>query len=867
MLVICVGLFAVPGTAEQAAVVDCTGSWYLVYVDVTIGEMTLDPDGSYLMTLYSQNNRIEGSWTQENATVTLTPRDSNPSSYTFDGVQLIPDGFNISFAIRRDPGRITDSQLNDYVASNVLPEGVSEAEMKEIIQEIYDVSDPGTEPDETFRDFDGVWTNGADGYLTIWGKNVTGAFPVSGELQTGYYGDPGEWTREGNTLINTDGTILVLKSDGSMLCSENSGTYHFTRIFEQSAVSTGAPAGKFTGDWKGIGVLIADASGTTVYAPIAGYDLKVKKDRIYTLFENTVSEYPYDVVPGSGTLSYADADNQKAAYALYQDGTLRWALSDTMTVVFRAAGKDEAVSLYTVTGPVYVPAGASAAYTVTEKIGQRTFTWSAEGDGVAIDPETGVLTVAAETAVDTPFTITAAPSDGDEAVTLAGSVCSGVSGLETSETVFLSYARGFGVPVFDSLGTPSKTEDKANSSITYHYETDGLKIDENCAFIRLEAYADAAEYYRQIAEKLKTQGTYQDLTEKTADIDGYPVYLMNFTTAVTETATETAGFIYAIRENTILVMTLVCAAEGEIPARMTVNDLETVAKQIAFDPEKAPVRKADGELSVSARGNPETLQAGKSITFTAAFANANAVKKDKADTVVWTVADPATGEAPEGITVSDKGAVSADREITEKKSFEVIASSPVFGTRASWPMTAEPVIRKLTAEQAKVVLYIESDDSADIRIHAEPDIALEEIAWTVRPSRIAEVIPGEGGTAVLKPLETGNGTLTAKEPGGKSTEIDVSVVKPVQTVELTMSGDPVPGGTVRFTADVQPKDAGRKKTEWALDVGEEIATVDENGRVRIKKETPAGTVITVTCTANGAKEPVVQSARIEVAEK
>ena len=120
---------------------------------------------------------------------------------------------------------------------------------------------------------------------------------------------------------------------------------------------------------------------------------------------------------------------------------------------------------------------------------------------------------------------------------------------------------------------------------------------------------------------------------------------MNFTAAVTETATETAGFIYAIRENTILVMTLVCAGEGEIPARMTVNDLETIAKQIAFDPEKAPVRKADGELSVSARGNPETLQAGKSITFTAAFANANAVKKDKADTVVWTVADPATGES------------------------------------------------------------------------------------------------------------------------------------------------------------------------------------------------------------------------------
>ena len=339
------------------------------------------------------------------------------------------------------------------------------------------------------------------------------------------------------------------------------------------------------------------------------------------------------------------------------------------------------------------------------------------------------------------------------------------------------------------------------------------------------------------------------------------------TATATETATETAGFIYAIRENTILVMTLVCAAEGEIPARMTVNDLETIAKQIVFDPEKAPVRKADGELSVTAKGNPESIQAGKTLTFTAAFANAASVKKDKSDALVWSVKDLSTGEAPEGITIDAKGVLAADKNLTEIKRVEVTASSEVFGTQASCEISVNPVVRKLTADPKAVVLYTNSDDSVEIRIQAEPVVELGEVSWTMKPQKIAEVIPGENGTAVLKPMENGRGTLTAREPGGKAVEINVTVMKPVETIELTSSGDAVPGGTVRMITDIRPQDAGNKKAEWSLDVGAEIATVDENGRVRIKKEAPAGTVINVTCTVRGAKEPVVQSLRIEVAEK
>ena len=52
--------------------------------------------------------------------------------------------------------------------------------------------------------------------------------------------------------------------------------------------------------------------------------------------------------------------------------------------------------------------------------------------------------------------------------------------------------------------------------------------------------------------------------------------------------------------------------------------------------------------------------------------------------------------------------------------------------------------------------------------------------------------------------------------------------------------------------------------EWSLDVGEDIATVNAYGRVKIKKDVPAGTKITVTCTAPGAAVPVVSTVELEV---
>ena len=128
-----------------------------------------------------------------------------------------------------------------------------------------------------------------------------------------------------------------------------------------------------------------------------------------------------------------------------------------------------------------------------------------------------------------------------------------------------------------------------------------------------------------------------------------------------------------------------------------------------------------------------------------------------------------------------------------------------------------------------------------------------------------EILPQEDGTALVRPLAAGKTTVAVKEPGGKNASLKISVTEPVAGLELSVSGKQKPGGTVTVKAAVTPKNAGNKQLEWALDVGEDVATV-QNGKVKIAKGVPAGTVITVTCTAVGAPEPVVQTVQITVEE-
>ena len=86
----------------------------------------------------------------------------------------------------------------------------------------------------------------------------------------------------------------------------------------------------------------------------------------------------------------------------------------------------------------------------------------------------------------------------------------------------------------------------------------------------------------------------------------------------------------------------------------------------------------------------------------------------------------------------------------------------------------------------------------------------------------------------------------------------------MESIELAVKGKVKVGGKVNIAATLFPKNVGNKAVQWSLDVGEDIATINEKGQLTIGKKVSSGIKITVTCTALGAPSPVTASTVIEV---
>ena len=199
---------------------------------------------------------------------------------------------------------------------------------------------------------------------------------------------------------------------------------------------------------------------------------------------------------------------------------------------------------------------------------------------------------------------------------------------------------------------------------------------------------------------------------------------------------------------------------------------------------------------------------------------------------------------------------------------EVRVSSPIFHTSAAYAVTVIPAAAKVSANPAEVFFYTDTNAQETVQAVLEPDtVPPVGITWKLKKEGIVELTPGENGTAVLKPLAAGKTAVTVSEPGGKNATVNVTVTDAVTAVELTAKGKSTPGGAVTVAAVLQPKTAGNKQLKWSLDVGEDIATVNEKGQVKISRTAPAGTVFHVTCTALGAPEPVSATVEITVAGK
>ena len=295
------------------------------------------------------------------------------------------------------------------------------------------------------------------------------------------------------------------------------------------------------------------------------------------------------------------------------------------------------------------------------------------------------------------------------------------------------------------------------------------------------------------------------------------------------------------------------------------QDLEKIASLIKYDPEKAPITAADTEITITAKENPTTVTAGKTVNFTATFANPQKVSaKEKNNGVNWTVVNADTGEEVNGVTIA-RGQLKVDKSLDAPVEIEVRAESSTYCNYTAYKLTAIPAASGIAVDPAELFFYVGKEDPQTVRAALTPDtVPLLGITWTPAKAGVVEITETEAGTVSIKPLTAGKTTIAVKEPGGKNAKLNVSVVDPVEAVELSLKGNVKAGGAVTVSAALQPKTAGTKNLEWSLDVGEDIATIDAKGKVTISKEAPSGTKITVTCKALGAPEPVISTIEIEI---
>ena len=360
---------------------------------------------------------------------------------------------------------------------------------------------------------------------------------------------------------------------------------------------------------------------------------------------------------------------------------------------------------------------------------------------------------------------------------------------------------------------------------------------------------------------------------KEFDIDGHPAMAFFLTTETTESEQNSgngkridfARIMYA--RNAALHICIIRIYNYEDVSRLTMDDVETVVKHIGYDESKAPITAADAAITLTEKNGAETVNAGKKLTFTAAFANTERVnKKNKNDGIDWTVTNAATGQPAENVKIA-KGVLTVDKKLTEVTELNVTARSTEYWNETSVKVTAYPALQGVVAEPAELNFYLGATEPQTVRAHMNPDvIPAAGYTWTSGKAAVAEVTDNGDGSAVITAKGAGKTVVTVKEPGGKSAKINVVVGEPVTAAELSVKGKAKPGGTVTLNAKLTPAKPANKNVEWSIDVGEDVATINAKGQLKIQKTAAEGTVITVTCKALGAPEPLTETIQVTVGQ-
>lgn len=271
-------------------------------------------------------------------------------------------------------------------------------------------------------------------------------------------------------------------------------------------------------------------------------------------------------------------------------------------------------------------------------------------------------------------------------------------------------------------------------------------------------------------------------------------------------------------------------------------------------------------FSIMDREGLYIASAGKSIHMIAMFENAEIINKQAGNNgIIWSVADMNSGKANPAVTINTYGELRIDKNLDEIVYIVITGISEVFGTEAQLALMVLPMVKKVSVEPEKITLYMGTEDIRTVHASFEPDCIFPSgLKWEPTKDGIVEITEIRYDMVNIKPVKVGKTDIVVREPDGKNARVEVSVVEPVQEVQLCVQGFLKAGGKVDILPQFYPRNVGNKEIIWILDVDKDIAEINEKGRLSINKNVSSGTKITIICMATGAPEPIFSTIEIEI---
>lgn len=544
---------------------------------------------------------------------------------------------------------------------------------------------------------------------------------------------------------------------------------------------------------------------------------------------------------------------------------------------------------YSITGPGFVMPGTTARYRVTDRdaAAGRRYTWSVEGDGVTIDPKDGTLTVSGDAKTDTYIKVELTPDTApaiNTSVLVAGGVLpqklyelhapvtEGETGEEQNGKLSDPAPRrekeaGFSVNVPEGDNWRTGISESREDGWMFRCVTTGS----GGATVAVDARTDpittgfreddlaAMSYYNEMV----FPNTVKNLQSRDIRIDGHLAKEYLFTVTDANGQATHYGQISYCRNNQLLtarVFTNRQGATADTLIPVTMKDLDRIAEGIRYEPDENTIRREDAQLTVTTRNDESFMFAGDSLPLFAEFANTALInKKNRNNGIIWQVRDAETGEETAYARVNKGDVLNVERSLDKALKLEVTAVSETYGTKASCVVTVSPRIKNLSVQPAAIYWFRYTEKQpVTLKATAEPEgCPLNLLKWEPRDGRKLEVTPADDGTAVVRCVGEGPNSVKVTAPDGASVVVPVKVVTAVESLKLNRFGDAVPGGKVSYKTVLFPSRDTVNTVKWSLNVEADIAEINEKGVVTIRKETAPGTVITVTCQAIGAPEPVI----------